>query len=79
MTVQSDFYHARAIDARADAEAASLDNVRDRCLRAAAAWEVMADRASRTGKMRERQEAEKAERQQVERADSLAAEPVALA
>ncbi|HEX8192194.1 MAG TPA: hypothetical protein VF552_04775 [Allosphingosinicella sp.] len=79
MTVQSDFYRARAADARADAEAASLDNVRDRCLRAAAAWEVMADRASRTGKMRERQEAEKAERQLVERAERVDAEPALLA
>jgi hypothetical protein len=62
MTVQSDFYRARALEARADADKAALDNVRDRCLRAAAAWENMADRAARTGKMRERLEAEKAER-----------------
>ena len=60
MSTQSDFYNARAADARADADAATLDNVRDRCLRAAAAWEGMADRASRTDKMRTRQEAEKA-------------------
>jgi hypothetical protein len=62
MTVPSDFYRARAEEARADADKASLDNVRDRCLRAAVAWENMADRADRTGKMRERLEAEKAER-----------------
>ncbi|HYG30435.1 MAG TPA: hypothetical protein VD887_09490 [Allosphingosinicella sp.] len=62
MSAQSDFYRARAIDARADAEAALLDNVRERCLRAAAAWESMADRAARTSKMRDKQEAEKAER-----------------
>jgi hypothetical protein len=62
MTVQSDFYRARAEEARADADKASLDNVRDRCLRAAVAWESMADRADRTGRMRERLEAEKAER-----------------
>lgn len=73
MTVQSDFYRARAIDARADADAASLDNVRERCLRAAVAWETMADRAARTGKMRERQEAEKAERQETERAGRVPA------
>lgn len=60
MTVQSDFYAARADEARADAEAATLQNVRERCLRAAAAWEDMAARASRTARMRERQEAEKA-------------------
>jgi hypothetical protein len=66
MTVQSDFYRARAIDARADADAASLDNVRDRCLRSAAAWDTMADRAQRTGRMRERLEAEKAARTEAE-------------
>jgi hypothetical protein len=62
MSAQSDFYRARAIDARADAEAALLDNVRERCLRAAAAWESMADRAARTSNMRDRQDVEKAER-----------------
>lgn len=60
MSVQSDFYRARAVDARADAEAALLDNVRERCLRSAEAWDNMADRAVRTGRMRERLEAEKA-------------------
>jgi len=62
MSAQSDFYHARAVDARADAESALLDNVRERCLRAAAAWESMADRAARTSRLRDRQETEKAER-----------------
>jgi hypothetical protein len=60
MATQLDFYRARADDARADAEAATLENVRQRCLRAAAAWDDMADRAARTDKMRARQEAEKA-------------------
>ena len=60
MSAQLDFYRARAAEARADAEAASLENVRQRCLRAAAAWEDMADRAARTDRMRARQNAEKA-------------------
>jgi len=60
MSAQHDFYLARAEEARADAERASLDNVRDRCLRAAAAWDAMAQRARRTDTMREKQEAEKA-------------------
>jgi hypothetical protein len=60
MATQLDFYRARADDARADAAAATLENVRQRCLRAAAAWDDMADRAARTDKMRARQEAEKA-------------------
>ena len=62
MSVTHKFYTERAADARRDADAANLANVRDRCLRAAAAWENMAERAARTGKMRERLDAEKAER-----------------
>ena len=60
MSAQADFYSARAAEARADANAASLANVRDRCLRAAEAWEAMAARAHRSDVMRERQAAEKA-------------------
>jgi hypothetical protein len=60
MSSQLDFYRARALEARADAEAAVLDNVRDRCLRAAAAWEAMAARAERSDTHRARIEAEKA-------------------
>lgn len=60
MSAQLDFYRARAAEARADADAATLENVRQRCLRAAAAWEDMADRAARTDRMRARQEADKA-------------------
>jgi hypothetical protein len=59
MSSQLDFYLARAGEARADAEAASLDNVRDRCLRAAAAWDAMAARAQRSDTHRARLEAEK--------------------
>ena len=47
-----DTYLARANEARADAEAATLENVRERCLRAEAAWRVMADRVVRTETMR---------------------------
>jgi DNA-binding transcriptional regulator YdaS (Cro superfamily) len=59
MSSQLDFYLARAAEARADAEAATLANVRDRCLRAAAAWDAMAARAHRGDTMRARQEADK--------------------
>lgn len=55
-----DMFLQRAAEARADAERAELDNVRDRCLRAEAAWKVMADRAERTEKLRAAHEAEKA-------------------
>ncbi len=52
---------ARAAEARAAADAALLDNVRDRCLRSEAAWSEMAARAERTEKLRAAKEAEKAE------------------
>jgi len=51
---------ARAAEARASAEAAVLDNVRERCLRSEAAWAEMAARAERTETMRAAREAEKA-------------------
>jgi hypothetical protein len=60
MSVQHEFYLARADEAKRDAEAATLSNVRDRCLRSEAAWRSMADRAERTEQMRARSEAEKA-------------------
>ena len=52
VTTQLQFYLARAAQARADASAATLDNVRDRCLRAEDAWTRMAERAARTEEMR---------------------------
>ena len=60
MSNQHDFYLARAAEARADADAGTLDNVRDRCLRSEAAWAEMAARAGRTDKMRAKTEAAKA-------------------
>ena len=60
MSTNEQFYRTRAAEARADAEAARLDNVRDRCLRSAEAWESMADRASRTERLRLETEARKA-------------------
>lgn len=44
---QREFYLSRAEEARTGAEVALLDNVRDRWLRAEAAWSEMADRAGR--------------------------------
>ena len=66
------FYLERAAESRRDAAAANLDNVRDRCLRAAAAWESMAARVARTERMRAETEARKA----AEAAALLLAEPV---
>jgi len=59
MSTQHEQFTARAEEARADAEAATLDNVKERCLRAAAAWEAMAARARRTDTMRAKQIADK--------------------
>ena len=60
MTNQHEFYRERADEARRDAESASLHNVRERCLRAATAWEAMASRAQRTARNRAETEARKA-------------------
>ena len=53
-------YLLRAEQARTEADEATLENVRDRCLRAEAAWMEMAARADRTEKMRADQAAAKA-------------------
>jgi hypothetical protein len=52
ITTQLQFYLDRAAQAKADADAATLGNVRDRCLRAEDAWNRMAERAARTEQMR---------------------------
>ena len=57
---QHDFYAARAAEALADAESATLANVRDRSLRAAAAWGALAARAHRSDADRAKQAAETA-------------------
>jgi hypothetical protein len=72
MSTHHQFYLDRAADARRDADAATLTNVRERCLRAAAAWDDMANRVARTERMRAETEAKKA-------AEALAAETVAAA
>jgi hypothetical protein len=57
---QLEFYLARIAEAKAAAEAAELDNVRERCLRSVEAWTSMAARAERGDRMRAKAEAEKA-------------------
>jgi hypothetical protein len=57
---QREFYMSRAAEARTEAEAATLDNVRNRCLRSEAAWNDMAQRAGRAERLRARLIAEKA-------------------
>ena len=60
MSAQHEFYLARAAEARASAEAATLANVRDRWLRSEASWTDMAARSARSDAMRAKLIAEKA-------------------
>lgn len=57
MADNPEFFRARAAEQHAAAEAATLDNVRARCERAARAWDEMAARAERTETMRHAREA----------------------
>jgi hypothetical protein len=49
---------ARAAEARAEAESATLENVKERCLRSEAAWNEMASRVERTATLRAKRLAE---------------------
>ena len=60
MSVQASYFFARAAEAKADAASATLDNVRERCLRSEAAWTAMAVRADRSDKARVKLAEEKA-------------------
>ena len=46
------FCLARAEQARAEAEAATLDHVRERCRRSEVAWSALADKAQRSEQVR---------------------------
>jgi hypothetical protein len=52
MSTESEQFRARAAAARAEAEASGLENVRERCFRAEAAWIAMAERGERADLMR---------------------------
>jgi hypothetical protein len=56
-----DFFLARASESRAEAEAATLDHVRERCRRSEAAWTALADKAMHCEKMRIEEQKRKAE------------------
>jgi hypothetical protein len=55
------FFRARAAQAHAEADEATLDHVRERCRRSEAAWTALADRAERNERMREAEAKRKAE------------------
>ena len=68
MSISYEFATERAQEAARDAEAAQLDNVRDRALRSEAAWRDMADRARKS-------EESRATREAAAEATRLAAQP----
>lgn len=57
-------YREHAARARADAEAATLDNVRERCLRAEAAWLEMAERQENVDRARAKREQDQLSQQE---------------
>jgi hypothetical protein len=55
-----EFFRARAAEAHADAEAATLDHVRERCRRSEAAWSALAHKAERSERLRAEEASRKA-------------------
>jgi len=66
MSATSNHYIAQADACAREAAAATLDNVRERCLRSEKSWRDMADRQLRAETMRSRLAEEKAERDAAE-------------
>jgi hypothetical protein len=55
------FFLARAEQARTEAEAATLEHVRERCRRSEAAWVALAERAERSEQLKAADAARKAQ------------------
>ena len=55
-----EFLLSRAAQAREEWEAATLEHVRERCLRSEAAWNALADKARRGERLREEEKERKA-------------------
>ena len=68
MSQSYEFYHERAAEATGEAEAATLDNVRDRHLRAAKTWTALAEQAHKIRTDREKAEATKAAQREADAA-----------
>lgn len=66
MSATSEFYLTQAESCAREAEAAVLDNVRDRCRRSEQSWRAMAEKLQRAETMRDRQAADKAARIEAE-------------
>ena len=56
-----EFFLARAAQARAEGEAATLTHVKERCQRSEAAWQALADKAKRSERLREEDARRKSE------------------
>ena len=56
-----EFFLARAAQARVEGEEATLEHVRDRCRRSEAAWQALADKATRSEQLRIAEAQRKAE------------------
>lgn len=70
------FFLARAEQARVEAEAATLDHVRERCRRSEAAWSALADKAQRGERLRiEDQKRKAAEAASISNEDDIQEEP----
>lgn len=70
MSQTFEFYDARANEAAAEAEAATLDNVRERNLRAEKTWRALATQAQKVMVDRSKAEAVRAERRAAEAAEA---------
>ena len=70
MSQTFEFYDARANEAAAEADAATLDNVRERNLRAEKTWRALATQAQKVMVDRYKAEAVRAERRAAEAADA---------
>ncbi len=55
------FFLARANQARAEGDEATLDNVRERCRRSEAGWTAPAEKAERSERLRQEEAQRKAE------------------
>lgn len=75
MSQTFEFYDARAKEAAAEADAATLDNVRERNLRAEKTWRGLAEQARKTLAERVKVERERADRRaaEAEEAEQLSA------
>jgi hypothetical protein len=56
-----EFFRARAAQAHDEAEAATLEHVKERCRRSEAAWTSLAERAARSERLRIEEAKRKAE------------------